>query len=616
MNLEESEKWENNINTYISATGLFNFFLDDPLLDYLNKYGIDLGYHTNECPDETTKIMEKGQLFEKKVIELIRDKFIPVIEVTANSWVEGAYETYQLMKEGRPIIYQGIVINHLNKTKGHPDILIRSDYLNKLKPGLISLEEEKIPSKFGNWHYRVIDIKLSNIFLSSDGSHILNNKVYRAYKAQVLVYSLAIGLLQDYSPTTAYLLGRSSHNYDNSIYFDDCMSSITPIDFNNHDNKFLSLLDNAVKWHEILKDLPPPLLINKSEKMDVDLFDYDWESVENLIPYELNISLRPNMKNHFDYKWKDAKKQIAQQRNELTLLWNCSVAKRNKAIADGVKNWHDYMVYCRNHPGYQNDIISNILEINDPNQTNLIKPDNLDPEYIEYIPPLNKPFIVIDFETSNNLNDEFECLPDKGGQEFIFLIGITLVIPSVNLVSQSEYKYFPFLIRHLDADEELIITRKMIGLLSYLKSFVNENNENITVYHWGCAEPHFFENLIERQYDMLTAEEIDIVNTIVFDDILSVFKSQPIFIKGAYNFGLKSIGTAMYNNGMIKSTWKKKDDNGFNVMLKINEYSKDAEILDLWITDYEEVNDIIIYNMIDCQVLVEIIEFLQLKYLS
>jgi hypothetical protein len=149
-----------------------------------------------------------------------------------------------------------------------------------------------------------------------------------------------------------------------------------------------------------------------------------------------------------------------------------------------------------------------------------------------------------------------------------------------------------------------------------LKSSINQNNEDITVYHWGAAEPNFFKNLIERQYDMLTAEEIDIVNTIIFSDILSIFKTQPIFIKGAYNFGLKSIGTAMYNNGMIKSTWKKKDDNGFNVMLKINEYSKDAEILDLWITDYEEVNDIIIYNMIDCQVLVEIIEFLQLKYLT
>ena len=66
---------------------------------------------------------------------------------------------------------------------------------------------------------------------------------------------------------------------------------------------------------------------------------------------------------------------------------------------------------------------------------------------------------------------------------------------------------------------------------------------------------------------------------------------------------------------MIKSIWNGKDVNGFNVMLKINEFNKDAEKVDLWITDYEEVNDIIIYNMMDCQVLAEVIEYLQTKYL-
>ena len=166
MDIKFTEEWDQYINTYTSATGLFNFFLDDPLLDYLDKYGIQLGYHMNECPEETKKIMEMGHQFEKNVIKHIRKELIPVIEVVANSYIEGAYETFQLMKEGHPIIYQGVVVNHTNKTKGHPDILIRSDYLNKLIPGIISDEDEKIPSKFGNWHYRVIDIKMSNLFLS------------------------------------------------------------------------------------------------------------------------------------------------------------------------------------------------------------------------------------------------------------------------------------------------------------------------------------------------------------------------------------------------------------------------------------------------------------------
>jgi hypothetical protein len=55
--------------------------------------------------------------------------------------------------------------------------------------------------------------------------------------------------------------------------------------------------------------------------------------------------------------------------------------------------------------------------------------------------------------------------------------------------------------------------------------------------------------------------------------------------------------------------------NGFNVMLKINEYNLEADKLGLCLTDYQEVKNIIIYNMIDCQVLAEIIDYLQKKYI-
>ena len=92
------------------------------------------------------------------VIKIIRKKHLPVIEVTASNWVDGSLETFQLMKEGRPIIIQGFLVNHNNKTKGRPDILIRSDYINKLKPGLLTPDEESIPSNFGPWHYRINQI--------------------------------------------------------------------------------------------------------------------------------------------------------------------------------------------------------------------------------------------------------------------------------------------------------------------------------------------------------------------------------------------------------------------------------------------------------------------------
>jgi hypothetical protein len=609
MNLESKEDWDNMIEKYISPSKLFNYFLDDPLLDYLEQFGSMMGYLKNECPEDVITIMNKGCKFEERVIHVLRKHKIPIIEICKHSsWVDGSLETLQLMSAGFPIIAQGYLVNNINKTKGRPDIIIRSDYLNKIKPGIISDADAKIPSKFGDWHYRIIDIKMSNLGLSVDGKHIINTKLYKAYKAQVLIYNMSISLLQDYLPSQAYLLGRSGHNYDNSIKYDDCFSSMTAVDFNDYDSSFIDNINNALLWHQTLKTLPLPSIIGADEN---GLIKYDWDTLESLIPKSLNLNLRPNMKNKYDYKWKDVKKQIATQRQELTLLWNCGVAKRNKAISNGITNWDDYLIYCQENPGYQNNVLGCILEVNDPKEESLIQPNKLDEDNMKAIPSKTKPFIVIDFETSNNLNDLFEFLPEKGGQDLVFLIGVTLVIPNEN--NLTEYRYFSFMVKYLDLDEELIILKKMLKLLNTLKNELKE--DRITLYHWSKAEPIFFEKMLERQFDVMDEDDHQMISDIDFLDILDIFKYQPITIKGAYDFGLKTIANAMYKNGMIQTIWEN-DLNGFTVMLQINKYNKEAFELGLKLTDYQEVNNIITYNMIDCQVLAEIIVYLQNKYLT
>ena len=364
---------------------------------------------------------------------------------------------------------------------------------------------------------------------------------------------------------------------------------------------------------------------------------FNWDEIEGLLGEDFKFNLRPNMKNKYDYKWRDAKKEIAKEREELTLLWNCGVSKRNKALLDGINNFDDYMKYCKKNKGYQNTILGCILEINSPKVDDLILPKEIDDDYLDFIPPRNEPFIVLDFETTNNLNDEFENLPEKGGYDFTFLIGLTIAIPiyknnknenenenenennnMTNDMLEYEYRYFPFMINQLNDDDELIILRKMLDVLidfqKHLCSSDNlseeDNSNTIILNHWSHAEPTFFEKMCERQSDYLDEKYRQIIDDIHFNDILTLFKNQPITIKGAFDFGLKSIGNAMYNHKMISTIWKN-DLNGFNVMMKINEYNKEAEQLGLSLKDFKEVNDIIYYNMVDCQVLAEIIVYLQ-----
>jgi hypothetical protein len=413
---------------------------------------------------------------------------------------------------------------------------------------------------------------------------------------------MALGLIQGYQPEQAYLLGRSSHNNDNSLIFNDCFSSISIIDYNDYDNEFSLKLEKALEWHKILKKLPCEL---------------NWDSLEARLPDYFKFNLRPNMKNKYDYKWNLAKKEIAKERDEFTLLWNCGVSKRNELLSNGIKTWDEYKNHCKMSDGFIDQTLYHILDINSLENKNIYSPNKLDEEFIEYIPEKDKPFVVIDFETSNNLNDDFEFLPEKGGSEFIFLIGITVVIPQTNNLEESiepEYRYFPFMIKQLNLDHELSIVRKMCKLINDLLDLLEL--DNITFYHWSPAEVRFINNMLERQWEELSDDDHFILQKVNYKDILTIFKYQPIVIKGANNFSIKTIGNALYNLGLIKTTWNKDLDlNGFAVMLQINEFNIEAEKLNLSLKDYAEVNDIIHYNMIDCQVLAEIIIFLQNTYL-
>lgn len=616
MDIDQKLEFKRLTESYITATQMFNFFLNDCLLDYLDLYGEKLGFKQDDCPFGTQVILNKGHTFEDMVVKKIIDKNINVFQVPEmDDWNDGAAETFRLMKEGVQIIYQGYLVNHQNQTRGRPDILIRSDVLNQLKDGIITDDDIKMRSTLYNenerWHYRVIDIKMSNLCLTSNGERILNNKLYKAYKAQVLVYTTTLGLLQGYQPEHSYLLGRSSHNYNNTIVYNDCFSSLAIIDYSDYDSSFISKLEKALQWYRLVKCLPLPPKNTESNL-------YNWDLIEQFLPNDFKYVLRPNMKNTYNYKWLTTVTQIAKEREDFTLLWNCGIKKRNELLDNGITTWNMYKKYCKKSNSFIDQHLYAILDINESTNTKMFKPKKLAEEFLKFIPPQDKPFIVLDFETINNLNDEFEELPEKGGNDMIFLIGITICIPILNEITnkyQLEYRYFPFISESLYPDEEFRIIVKMLSLVRDLIEWTKE--DKITFYHWSAAETTFFNNMIERQWEFFDELDRSTFDKILFNDVLSIFKYGSIVIKGAYNFSLKTIGTALYDLGLIKSHWKNDSSyiDGFSIMMKMNEFNKEAVKLNLNLTDFKEINDVILYNMVDCNVLAEIISFLQNTYL-
>ena len=216
-----------NWNNMVTASSIRNYMLDDPLIDYLKQYNIlsldsdkkinnqkNFINNTNYTPNTFTKhILEAGDEFEKELIKIIKNNhnIIKVAEYIHSRDISKFIDTINLMKKGVPIIYQGLLYNLENNTFGLPDLIVRSDYLNTLlQYEVISNEEANIPSPNLNikFHYKIIDIKHSNIKLKADGIHILNSDSIPAYKGQVYVYTLALNKILGININKAFIWGK------------------------------------------------------------------------------------------------------------------------------------------------------------------------------------------------------------------------------------------------------------------------------------------------------------------------------------------------------------------------------------------------------------------------
>jgi predicted RecB family nuclease len=206
---------------WVSASKGRNFVLGEPLLDWLDLYGSDKGFvPDNELPgyderfDFGSRIMNQGNAFEAAALRWLEERFDMVSVSTG--WRDtrdraAAERTFQAMMEGREIISQAVLWNPQTRTYGAPDLLVRSDVLNRLVPGTLSEEGTVIaaPALDGaGYHYRVVDIKISTLHLSADGHAKAGD--HGPFLTQLWIYNDALGRLQGFTPPSAYLLGRST----------------------------------------------------------------------------------------------------------------------------------------------------------------------------------------------------------------------------------------------------------------------------------------------------------------------------------------------------------------------------------------------------------------------
>ena len=209
-----------DFKTWVSATATRNFVLGNPLVDWLEAYGEARGFvRDTDMPgydprlEFTTFIMQKSLEFEAAIAVHLRSFADTLTIAEGRDDVrdpQAALDTLAAMRDGRPLIHQGVLHDDESQTYGAPDFLVRSDVFASLFPGTLKEAEAAQPAPaLGGvpWHYVVADAKFTTLHLLAAG-YVSNSGSSPAYKVQVYIYNRALGRLQGYTPPTGWLLGR------------------------------------------------------------------------------------------------------------------------------------------------------------------------------------------------------------------------------------------------------------------------------------------------------------------------------------------------------------------------------------------------------------------------
>ena len=231
------------------------------------------------------------------------------------------------MKEGIPIIINGLLHDSNKKMFSIPDIIIRSDYIKYVYRNCC-MDDMNTGCKYSKtWHYRIINLKYCSMYLHKNNRTIKNKQNIKYTKVKCIFENNILRTIQNYTPTISYIHSYNV-NFNNKKYngFYKLGEIIPYISDKLLDENIYS----AINWIKRLR--------RNGEKWKIGCI----------------TELYPNMCNKCDYPYHNAKKLIAKELNEITLIWNIGYEERNMYHDSGIYSFTD----IKNH---NNPIINKMI---------------------------------------------------------------------------------------------------------------------------------------------------------------------------------------------------------------------------------------------------------------
>lgn len=585
---------------WVSATATRNHVLGDPLLDWLNLYGTENGFERDEelqaydrRTDFTEFIFEQGSRFEVAVLEHL-GRLTTVVTIASERGdvrdLRVAQRTFDAMRGGAPVIYQGVLWDAEHRTYGMPDLLVRSDVLLQLFPGSLTVREAHTTAPglgVAQVHYRVVDVKFSTLHFSADGS-LGNSGSAPAYKVQLYIYNRALGRIQGFEPEAAFVLGRGWEQTAGRITSRgvSCMqrlAAVGPSTTLARGRPIAEATREACQW---IRE------VRSNGRM--------WR----LLPDPTRSELYPNSGNQQDGPWHAAKRRIAEELEDLTLLWQVGVPGRATGHRAGVYRWRDERctpamvgITGPTRPA----VLQALMDVNRTTEGPAVRPPRIRAAESEWRAKPALEFYV-DFETVSDLADDLSRFPERGGQVMIYMIGC-------GHVEENEWRFECFVARDLTELSETSIIDSWLDHMDVVRRRVAPEGDSPRVIHWSPAEVSNF----EKAYNSARARhnDKDWPSPRWFDFLNRVVKAEPVVVRGAMAFGLKAFARGMHEHGFIKTLWEDGPADGLGAMVGAWWCQGEAKRTDAPLKSVDLMKEIIEYNEVDCRVMMEAVRYLR-----
>ena len=409
-----------------------------------------------------------------------------------------------------------------------------------------------------------------------------------AYMVQVYLYNRALGRLQGYLAPESYLLGRGwqqkvSGETDRGTNCLDRLGGVPQDYVSRTKGSLAEAVDAACAWVRRVRTEGAA-----------------W----NVLPTPSVPELMPNMAGTSDQPWRHAKQQIGMELEDLTMLWHVALSGRAAAIKEGVLRWSD----PRCTPSIvgvtgpkRASTLDAILKVNRDNDGLSVRPAVVRAAETKWRDTPQLEFYV-DFETVSDLGDDFTRVPEKGGQPLIFMIGC-------GHVEDGQWQWACFTTDSLSEASEAKIIDDWFAHMAIVKKRLDPDGGDPNVFHWSHAEVSSLETAFtsaKRRHP-----ERDWGSPRWFDFLVRVMREEPVVVRGAMGFGLKAVAKAMHALGYIETEWEAGPTDGLGAMVGAWSCAAEAEERGCTLAETALMQDIALYNEVDCKVIMEIVNYLR-----